>query len=186
MSEVAVKGDARARVSSALRALREARGLSVSELSRASGVAKATLSALEGGRANPTLDTLWSLAAALKVSLGELLDPPQPSVEVVRAGEGTVVKGASVVARMVGSGDLGGARYEIYDSEVRRRRQISPPHARGVIEHLFVSSGRLRAGPADRPLELGPGDYLRMSPTWPHLYEGLTAGTRVLIIMQYG
>jgi transcriptional regulator with XRE-family HTH domain len=178
--------DARARVSSALRTLREARGLSVSELSRASGVAKATLSALESGRANPTLDTLWSLAAALHVPIGELLEPPTPSVEVMRAGEGTVVKGVSVIARLVGSSDAGAGRIEIYDAEVRRRRQVSPAHARGVTEHLLVASGRLRAGPADRPLELGPGDYLRMSPLWPHLYEGLTADTRVFIVMQYG
>jgi len=175
----------RSRVGEALRRARETRGLSVSELARTSGIAKATLSGLETGDANPTLETLWALTAALGVSLGELVDPPRPSLTVVRAKEGVVVRGEAVIGRLVSSFEVGSERHEILECQVRRRRQISPAHARGVTEHLLVTAGRLRVGPVDAPEELGPGDFLRMSPAWPHLYEGLAAGTRMVLVMQF-
>jgi transcriptional regulator with XRE-family HTH domain len=181
MSKSAVKQH----VGAALKRAREARGISVSDLSRRSGVAKATLSAMESGRANPTLETLWSLSAALHVSLGELLDPPEPQVSVVRANEGTLVRGESVVARLMQSFEMGTARIEIFSAEVKQRIQISPAHARGVAEHVIVTSGRLRIGPVDEPVELETGDYLRMSPAWPHVYQALEARTKMVLVMEF-
>ena len=179
------KESIRGRVAETLRRAREARGMSVSDLARASGVAKATLSGLESGSANPTLETLWSLTVVLGMSLGELVDPPRPALSVVRAGEGTVVRGAAVVGRLVSSFEIGAERHEMFDCTVLRKRQISPAHARGVSEHLIVTAGRLRVGPVDEPVELGPGDFLRMSPSWPHVYEGLAAGTHMVLVMQF-
>src|SRR5436853_1052556 len=73
-----------------LRRLRIARHLSLSELARATGISKATLSGIENGRANPTVETLAGLAAALRVSLVELLEElPLPDVRVVRATKAT-------------------------------------------------------------------------------------------------
>src|SRR5689334_22735036 len=68
-----------------LRRMRIARRLSLSELARATGMSKATLSSVESGRSNPTVETLAALASALRVSLGELLEePPVGEVHVVR------------------------------------------------------------------------------------------------------
>src|SRR5690242_11808925 len=73
-------------LASNLRRLRIARHLSLSELARATSMSKATLSSIENGRANPTVDTLSALAAALRVPVVELLDePPVPPVRVIRA-----------------------------------------------------------------------------------------------------
>src|SRR5436190_18304750 len=69
-----------------LRRLRIARHLSLSELARATQMSKATLSGVENGRSNPTVDTLASLAGALRVSLAELLENHAPDdIRVVRA-----------------------------------------------------------------------------------------------------
>src|ERR687886_1714377 len=69
-----------------LRRLRIARHLSLSELARATQISKATLSGVESGRSNPTVETLAALAAALRVTLGELLEePPAGEVRVTRA-----------------------------------------------------------------------------------------------------
>jgi len=175
----------RRRVGDTIRRAREARGLSLGELARASHTSKATLSALEAGRANPTLETLWALAAALQLSLGELVDPPSPGMAVVRANEGTVLRGEAVVGRVITSFESGPNRIEIYDAQILNRRQISPAHARGVTEHLVVTRGRLRVGPVDDPVELRAGDYLRMSPSWPHLYQGLERDTHMVLVMQF-
>src|SRR5580658_121066 len=79
-------GGVRAVLAANLRRLRIARHLSLSELARATGVGKATLSGIENGRANPTVETLAALAGALRASLGELLEePPLGEMRVVRA-----------------------------------------------------------------------------------------------------
>ena len=73
-----------------LRRLRIAHQLSLSELARATGTSKATLSIIESGGANPTIDTLAALADALRVPLAELLEPlPVPELRVVRAAKGS-------------------------------------------------------------------------------------------------
>lgn len=61
--------------------LRRARlhlGLSLSELSRRSRIGKATLSQLESGAGNPTIETVFSLSRALEVPISDLLDHRGP------------------------------------------------------------------------------------------------------------
>src|SRR5881227_2531088 len=100
-----------------LRRLRIARHLSLSELARATAVSKATLSGIENGRANPTIETLAGLAAALRVSLGELLEElPLPEVRVVRASTATLELHDGMATRRV---DEIGAGAALEMSELR-------------------------------------------------------------------
>src|SRR6476661_3473883 len=77
-----------ATIAASLRRERERAGLSLTEVARRAGVAKSTLSQLESGTGNPSVETLWALAVALGVPFSQLVDPPVPAVRVVRAGEG--------------------------------------------------------------------------------------------------
>ena len=72
------------RIATNLRALRTARDLSIVTLAKDSGVARATLTKLEAGAGNPTIDTLYALADTLGVALGDLIGEPDPA-----AGYGT-------------------------------------------------------------------------------------------------
>lgn len=68
------KADAPSQFGDRLRRWRSGRGVTLREVSEASGVSIAYLSDLERGKlANPTLDTLTALASALGVPLNELL-----------------------------------------------------------------------------------------------------------------
>ena len=75
-------------VAANVRALRTAAGLTLPELAERSGLGRSTLAQLESGRANPSVETLWAIAAALEVPFGRLVEPAAPPVRVVRAGEG--------------------------------------------------------------------------------------------------
>jgi transcriptional regulator with XRE-family HTH domain len=44
-------------------------GLSLAEVARRAGIAKSTLSQLESGNGNPSLETLWALCVALDIPL---------------------------------------------------------------------------------------------------------------------
>src|SRR5262249_32622829 len=71
-----------------LRRLRIAPHLSLSELARATTISKATLSSIETGRANPTVETLAGLAGALRVSISELLEElPLGEIRIVRGAQ---------------------------------------------------------------------------------------------------
>src|SRR3954454_11670944 len=78
---------------SKLREWRQRRGMSVSAAARAANVSKSTVSQLERGDGNPSLDTLWALATALNIPLGFLVDSDgtEESFHVVRHDEKSVV-----------------------------------------------------------------------------------------------
>ena len=154
-----------------VRRLRAERGLSAAGLARASGVARATLAELENGRGNPTVETLYGLASVLGVTLADLLlEVDAPAVQVVRAGEGPQVSGGALEARLLRQA----AGVEFYELRVlpdRPRR--ADPHAAGTSEQLLVHEGRLRVGPEQAPVELGPGDFVAFDASVAHRYEAL-------------
>ena len=43
--------------------------------------------------------------------------------------------------------------------------------------------GRVRVGPEDEPLELGPGDYASYSGAVPHVYEALEDASGTLLML---
>jgi transcriptional regulator with XRE-family HTH domain len=73
--------DLRLTVAQNIARLRRARGLSAGELARRAGVGKATLSRIEAGTHNPTIETLHAITTALQVPLGAPLhDTSAPEV----------------------------------------------------------------------------------------------------------
>src|SRR6059058_4316541 len=91
MKRTTSAGDPVATVAAALRRERARAGLSLTELARRAGIAKSTLSQLESGTGNPSVETLWALGVALDVPFSRLVDPPRPAVRVIRVGEGPVM-----------------------------------------------------------------------------------------------
>ncbi|HWJ82260.1 MAG TPA: XRE family transcriptional regulator [Nocardioides sp.] len=148
-------------VGARIRALREARGLSLSALAAAAGVGKGSLSELETGRRNPTLDTLYAVASPLGVPLSALLDDH----------DGAVVEDAGVVATRVRVVREEHRTTEVYllrlaAGAVRR----SPAHVAGVEEQLVVLSGSAAVEHGDHRVPLGPGDHVRFPADQPHAY----------------
>src|SRR5580700_7708126 len=81
-------------IAASLRRERRRTGLSLTEVARRAGIAKSTLSQLESGTGNPSLETLWAICVALDAPFSRLLDPPRPHIQVIRADEGPTVSAA--------------------------------------------------------------------------------------------
>ena len=64
-------------VSMSLRRERARAALSLTELAKRAGIAKSTLSQLESGTGNPSLETLWALGTALGVPLSRSHRPAE-------------------------------------------------------------------------------------------------------------
>ncbi|MER7547294.1 helix-turn-helix domain-containing protein [Spirillospora sp. NPDC127506] len=168
--------------------LRRARlelGLSLSELSRRSKIGKATLSQLEAGAGNPTIETVFSLSRVLEIPISDLLDRREPSgLTVVRGAHVEVLRGEGVDLRPLRGIASGGAMFEVYDQQVRAgRRQDSLGHV--GTEHTIVQAGRLGVRVDDRDVELGPGDYVAFDARLPHGYLALDGPVRSVLLLQY-
>ncbi|HKT02800.1 MAG TPA: XRE family transcriptional regulator [Rugosimonospora sp.] len=174
-------------IAASLRRERDRAGLTLTELARRAGVAKSTLSQLEAGTGNPSVETLWALGVALGVPFSQLVEPPTPPIRVVRAGEGPRV--GSDQAHFAGtllSAGSGHGRRDIYviDLEPGRVRHAEA-HLPGSVEHLVVAAGRVRTGPESEPVELGPGDYAAFPGDVPHAYQALAPDTWAVLVMEH-
>jgi transcriptional regulator with XRE-family HTH domain len=176
-----------ARIAASIRRERARAGLSQTELARRAGLAKSTLSQLEAGTGNPSVETLWSLGAALDVPFSRLVDPPRAGVRVVRAGEGPATRSeqADYTATLLASCPPN-ARRDVYRVTAEPEEpHLSDPHAPGTTEHVILSTGRALAGPQDDPVELAPGDYIAYPGDAPHVFRALAPGTAAIFVMEH-
>ena len=174
-----------ARISLNLRRVRHERYVSLGELSRTSGISKGTLSALESGSGNPTVDTLGALADALGVTVEALISPEGSQARVMRSGEGEWVEGSAVGLRLVDR-LLARGMVDMYEATFAAGvRRESEGHAPGVLEHLLVTSGRLVAGPITNVVELGVGDRITFAGDVPHAYEAIGVDARAVLLISY-
>jgi len=171
-------------IGSNLRRLRTQRRLSLAELAARSRVAKATLANLEQGRGNQTIETLWALAQGLDVAFSDLLEQAdEPEVELVRAHEGVHVVSGPLDLRLLHRLHRGGLT-EVFEFTLDGDHD-GLPHGAGIVECVLVASGRMRAGPADDPVELGPGDFVRYPADRAHVYGALDTRCTGILLVDY-
>jgi transcriptional regulator with XRE-family HTH domain len=174
-------------IAASLRRERHRAGLSLTEVARRAGVAKSTLSQLESGTGNPSLETLWALCVALDAPFSRLLDPPRPDTHVIRADEGPTVAAAQAdYQATLLAGCPPGARRDIYRIAAEPgHARASEPHTPGVVEHVVVGAGRALVGVAGQAAELGPGDYIRYPGDLPHVFEALEPRTQAVLMSEH-
>jgi transcriptional regulator with XRE-family HTH domain len=174
-------------IAASLRRERRRTGLTLTEVARRAGIAKSTLSQLESGTGNPSLETLWAICVALDAPFSRLLDPPRPQVRVIRADEGPTVSAAHAdyQATLLAAGPPG-ARCDVYRITAEPgHARVSDPHMPGVTEHVVLSAGRALVGVAGEPAELGPGDYIRYPGDIPHVFEALEPRTLAVLVSEH-
>jgi transcriptional regulator with XRE-family HTH domain len=174
-------------IAASLRRERRRTGLSLTEVARRAGIAKSTLSQLESGTGNPSLETLWAICVALDAPFSRLLDPPRPRIQVIRADQGLTVSAAhaNYQATLLAACPPG-ARRDVYRiaAEPGHPRE-SQAHMAGVVEHVVLSSGRALVGVAGEPVELGPGDYICYPADLPHVFEALSPETLAVLVSEH-
>ena len=176
----------RTRISRTLRREREAAGFSVSELARRAKISKATVSQLESGAGNPSVETLWALGVALNVPFAALVDQQTNAPTLIRAdAHAGVPSAAAAYSATLLSASPPGARRDVYliQGEPGDPRR-SDPHHSGTTEHVILVSGQARVGPVADPVLLNPGDYLSYPGDAPHVFEAMVPGTSAVLISE--
>jgi transcriptional regulator with XRE-family HTH domain len=171
-------------IAAAIRRERERAGISITELARRAGLAKSTLSQLESGTGNPSIETLWSLGVALGIPFSRLVEPPPARVQIIRAGEGPRLQAdeADVLVKLLSAGSTR-TRRDVYVMELEPGQpREAAAHIPGSMEHMVIGAGRIRVGPVGDEVELGPGDYVSFPGDVPHHYQALETSWAVLIM----
>lgn len=137
-------------------AFRKRQSLTLDNLAKLSGVSRSMLSQIERGHANPTLGTVWALAAALKVDISQLIGgevrEARPQIELSSASFTPEISTDDGLCTLrILSPPNHAETLEWYDLGFQAGGALeSMPHAKGTREHLTVLEGVLevRAGDA--------------------------------------
>jgi transcriptional regulator with XRE-family HTH domain len=172
-------------VAANVRALRMDAGLTLADLAAAAGLGKSTLAQIESGRANPSVETLWAIAAALRVPFARLVEEERSALRVVRARDVPPMHSAETpgwAGRLLTTSH-GRGTFDLYalDLEAGAARHAAAHHA-GVVEHLVVVVGSMRAGPQSGPVLLEAGDLVTFAADVPHVYEAIETAHCVLLM----
>jgi transcriptional regulator with XRE-family HTH domain len=142
--------------------LRQRRGWSLDTLSRASTVSRSMLSQIERQKANPTLAVTARIAAALGLSMAELVEQAVPSsgIEVVRADDRSAVFRADENCTIRTLSPLHREKeVEFYELTLNPGGTLkSAAHFEGTREFLTVQKGRVSLTSDAETLELTRGD----------------------------
>jgi transcriptional regulator with XRE-family HTH domain len=169
-----------------LKAARQARRLTLTDVAQASGLTKGFLSKLERDQVSASVAALVRVCAALEISPGSLFGPT-PTGEVVRAGEYPPIAFGGAGLREYLLSPAGERRLQAILSE------ISPGGGSGAetyslpadVEFVLVLEGELEVTTPGTTTVLRSGDAFTFPPSVAHGFRSLrTDGpTRVLWVL---
>ena len=172
-----------------LHLLRQERGLTLQELSERSGVSKAMLNQIEGGKSSPSIALGWKIANGLGVPFGALLGEAMPGDFVVHPRDqiqALYSENKELCTRaLFPPGDSRAA--ELYELSLEPGgEEKAQSHLPGTREQIYVTAGHLTVQTGDSVAELQAGDVLFFCADRPHRYYNPGRGqTRFILAMLY-
>jgi transcriptional regulator with XRE-family HTH domain len=176
-----------AEIASRVRAERTQRRWTLDELAARSSVSRRLLVQIEHAEANPSLATLLKLAAALGVTLTELIseEPEARPVAVASRQHAMTLwstPAGSSARLLVSHGPLELWSWTLAPGD----RRASEPHRPGSLELLTVQTGTVALDVGDHHVEIPTGDSAWFDATRPHAYAnpGASAATFILVVLE--
>jgi transcriptional regulator with XRE-family HTH domain len=179
------------RVGEQIQRLRNERGMTLDDLSRAAGVSKSMLSEIERDKANPTIAVAWRLTNALGVKLDSLFAAPKVPDAIAVAGPHDIptLQGeeAGYQLRVWGPIELAG-RFEWYELTLKPGGAlVSSAHEPGTREHLTVIHGTIDVESGNSKQRLKAADTARYVADRPHAIRNAGKGdARALLVVIHG
>lgn len=155
---------------------RHRKGMTLSGLAEISGLGKGTLTGLEKGDVDPSLEVLWRLSKALNVPCGVLLhganhdrisSHDKITVELIASENDTHVIETYMIRL---------APYAQHQAE---------PHTGGIREQILVLTGRMLTGTLQHPSVLTSGETHAFDADTEHLYQAFSEPTSALVTVIY-
>ena len=152
-----------AEVGPRLRRVRDQRGVTLTELSEATGISKSTLSRLESGQRKPSLELLLPIAQAHNVPLDDLVGAPELGDSRLRL-TARPRNGRMVVPL---TQKPGGHAWKVVIPPEPGEPELRKHHG---YEWLLVLSGQLRLVLGEHDITMGPGESAEFDTQLPHWF----------------
>lgn len=168
-----------------LRAVRERRAATLTDVSRATGISLSTLSRIETGRRKPTLEVVLQLSKEYGVSLDELAGTAPPPTAGPRTSAPQLHgddKAVLPLTRYVGGLHAHKHVLPAVEEPPTRPRQVS----HDGYEWLCVLYGRLRLALGDHDLVLTAGEVAEFDTRTPHGVVNAGSGGPVEYLIMFG
>lgn len=172
---------------------RTARAITRTALAERAGIAKSTVSLIERGVGNPSINTVYALAEALGVPVASMFhdEPSADELIVVRAGDSPPVAleetgpGAGLTIRHLLTRP-GGDLLEIYTLELQAGAvHNAGGHTRGLFEHLTITAGTVEVTSEFFREVVGEGDLVSFRADRPHSYRALDGPAKLVSVHEY-
>ncbi|MFC0627720.1 helix-turn-helix domain-containing protein [Kribbella deserti] len=162
-----------------LKAIRTQRGLTLHQLSEATGISVSTLSRLEAGQRKPTLELLLPLARAHQVQLDELVDAPPTGDPRVHARP-FKRNGATYVPLTRRPGGV--QAFKMIVSAGWNNGEPNPRVHEGY-DWLYVLSGQFRLVLGDKDMVLQAGEVAEFDTRVPHWFSNPGPGPAEILML---
>ena len=163
-----------------IQAIRGKCGLTLSGLAQHSGIAKSTLSLLERGQGNPTIETVWAIANALNVPFSHIID----GVEAVKSFSEDGDKDRENVRFIERYGT--NPQIEVYEMTIAEgHSRVSSAHPPGVFERVIALRGEMYVGNEADGTLLRPGQSYAFAGDSEHTYSALNGPSTALVLIEY-
>jgi transcriptional regulator with XRE-family HTH domain len=161
--------DIASRLAANVTQLREARGFSQQQMAKLAGLPRATWAHLESGHANPTLAVLNRAAAALQITLEELIRAPPRAGKHFPAGSLPERTRGEVTVRKLLPDPIPGMEIDRMELPPRSRL-VGIPHVAGTTEYLTCERGSIVLVASGDSFTLAPGDVVVFRGDQRHSY----------------
>ena len=162
-------------LSSRVAALRRKKSVSLDALAKKANLSKGTVVAIENGDANPSISVLCRLAAALSVSVSDLVngssdDRNGASIELTTPKQLWVTeKGSEAVLQAAISGST---MFELWLWSLKPGDVYEADgHSLGTTELITVQTGCLEVGVGAETQNIGTGGAAILRTDQPHIYK---------------
>ena len=161
---------------SVIRTLRKKRGLTAEELAKRANMTRATVSKIEGGGGNPTIETIEALSSVFQLALSELIrlaEVAHCEVATTKAFKTDRFEGAHIWF----------PNFEVYyiRADTGVRKESDPQRHENTAEICLVLSGKVKVTVRGQSHELGPGMALRFKALHEHHFDIIEKAEFLLI-----
>ena len=155
--------------------LRKKQSLSQEQLAKRANIPRSTLTYVESGESNPSLQNLAKISIALQISIEELLCSPRVNIKFLKAGDIPIQKKSRNRVRIekLLPDPIPGMEIDrmIFQGGSSLK---GTPHIPRTKEYLYCSKGSLRVYVNKQQFDISQGDVLAFPGDEPHAYKNLS------------
>lgn len=152
--------------------LRKNRGLTQAMLAQQAGTTRGSITLIESGQSNPTLEVLIKISQALQVSIDELTGAPKAECQHIPASEIPLDRRSrnGVTLRKLLPDKIRATEMDEFSLEVGAVL-VGAPHVEGTKEYFTCIDGQITIGVLGQSYTLNKGDLLTFPGDKKHSYK---------------